>query len=1139
MYQSILVRSGRSAVAFFSAIVAVALVGSLFVVPSVVFADVAPVTVGVSPALVKGGAVNTAYTFTVTKNSGDNITYVQIETSVLSINTDLSTVVCPTGLGTWTKSAEATKVICSKAQLGGNPITTNATISFQATAPSSDIAAAWTVTTLDTASAQVVNSPVTTVDATAPTISSITTKDTDSDGKVDTATIVFTEAVKDSTFAPNDFSIGGSAGTSFSGAADDNTLDVVVVSGVTGTEAKDVTYTKSAGAGADMVGNLLADVNTAAFNEIDGAAPVFMSARTQSPTTIHLTFSEDLLGTTITNTDFSVTGFTLTTPDATDTDTPGIVRLTVSTPFGSGDTPHVSYTGSVKDSPNLNTAPNRSDVTPTDGIAPTFTATRTAINTIVLTFSENVTSSGVDTDSFTVVGASAVSAGAVVGNTSITLTTTGLTTTDGTPAVNYVAANGDVVDTATNEVADGGAVVAADQVAPTIAITSSASPGPTNGPSIPMTVTFSETVTGFDIDDITVGNGTKAGFVAVSGTVYTFNITSPGQGTVTVDVAGSEAQDATLNNNTAATQFSITYDSIAPDITSIVLSDSALKVGETSLVTITFTEPVTGFTNADITTVDNGTLTDVASGDNITWTATFTPTTNFTGATNVLTITKTGIADLAGNAGVGTTNSGNYAIDTVLPTVGVTMGAATFKVGETTAVTFTFSEAPADFTTDDVTVGSGTIGAINTANPLIQTAIYTPTNDVEVGTNIITVGTAWTDAAGNTPLAGDDSPNYTIDTKKPSVALASVTANTTNGLIAVTAQFSESVTGFDATDVTVGNGAVGDFVAVDGDSYTFNVNPTDGGSVAVTIEVLADKAVDAAGNSNTASNQLTRTSDTIAPNAPTVTLLDPINNANKASATLRIVGESGTTYNYSIDDAGNAGTTAVVGSGTLTGGDQTVTGISVSDLDDGTLTASVTLTDTATNTGNAGTDTATKDVGVPSAPSTPDLAAASDSNIDTDNITNVTTPIFTGTAESGSTVTAYDTNGTTVIGTGIATGGNYSMVVSTLSSGVHSITVKTTDAAGNTSSASSALSVTIDTVLPNAVFSAATDDATPVTGALTSGQTTNDTALVLSGTNEAGSTVQVFNGTSSLAPAVVSGTTWSYTATVANGTTYQ
>ena len=84
--------------------------------------------------------------------------------------------------------------------------------------------------------------------------------------------------------------------------------------------------------------------------------------------------------------------------------------------------------------------------------------------------------------------------------------------------------------------------------------------------------------------------------------------------------------------------------------------------------TITFSEAVTGFTNADVT-VANGTLSSVTSADGgITWTATFTPTADLEDATNVITLANTGVADLAGNAGTGTTTSGNYAVDTLRPT---------------------------------------------------------------------------------------------------------------------------------------------------------------------------------------------------------------------------------------------------------------------------------------------------------------------------------------------------------------------------------------------------------------------------------------------------------------------------------------
>ena len=156
------------------------------------------------------------------------------------------------------------------------------------------------------------------------------------------------------------------------------------------------------------------------------------------------------------------------------------------------------------------------------------------------------------------------------------------------------------------------------------------------------------------------------------------------------------------------------------------------------------------------------------------------------------------------------------------------------------------------------------------------------------------------------------------------------------------------------------------------------------------------------------------------------------------------------------------------------------------------------------------TQTITIDTQAPVAPSAPDLIAASDSGISsTDNITNVTTPTFTGTAEAGATVRLY--NGTTLVGTGLADGsGNWSIATSVLSNGAHVITAKATDTAGNTSIASSALSVTIDASAPGAPskpdLTAASDSGTSSTDNLT-----NVATPTFTGTAEAGSTVTIYS----------------------------
>jgi hypothetical protein len=108
----------------------------------------------------------------------------------------------------------------------------------------------------------------------------------------------------------------------------------------------------------------------------------------------------------------------------------------------------------------------------------------------------------------------------------------------------------------------------------------------------------------------------------------------------------------------------------------------------------------------------------------------------------------------------------------------------------------------------------------------------------------------------------------------------------------------------------------------------------------------------------------------------------------------------------------------------------------------------------------------------------------------------------------------YD--GTAVLGTAVATGGKWTIAATTLTNGVHGITAKATDVAGNVSAASSKLSVTVDTVAPNA----------PAFSNITA----NSGNLTLTGTGEASTTVALLNGATQLGTATVaSGGTWNMT----------
>ena len=77
------------------------------------------------------------------------------------------------------------------------------------------------------------------------------------------------------------------------------------------------------------------------------------------------------------------------------------------------------------------------------------------------------------------------------------------------------------------------------------------------GSPVPVIAMFTEAVSGFTVDDITVVNGTVGNFVAdAGGMVYTFNVTPDAIAEVTVDMASGLAMDADDNGNTAAAQLS-------------------------------------------------------------------------------------------------------------------------------------------------------------------------------------------------------------------------------------------------------------------------------------------------------------------------------------------------------------------------------------------------------------------------------------------------------------------------------------------------------------------------------------------------------------------------------------------------------
>ena len=155
-----------------------------------------------------------------------------------------------------------------------------------------------------------------------------------------------------------------------------------------------------------------------------------------------------------------------------------------------------------------------------------------------------------------------------------------------------------------------------DNTAPSVTI--SGVPGTSTAP-FRATFTFSEAVTEFAVDDITLSNATASSFTTTSTTVYTALVTPTASGTVTVDVPANAAQDAVTNGNTAATRASSTF--TLPVIT-ITAGPSPVAEGTPAVFTLSRTGSTTAELTVNLTVSETG-RDRVAAGNEGAWMVTF------------------------------------------------------------------------------------------------------------------------------------------------------------------------------------------------------------------------------------------------------------------------------------------------------------------------------------------------------------------------------------------------------------------------------------------------------------------------------------------------------------------------------------
>ena len=441
-----------------------------------------------------------------------------------------------------------------------------------------------------------------------------------------------------------------------------------------------------------------------------------------------------------------------------------------------------------------------------------------------------------------------------------------------------------------------------DATRPAVTLTTGAS-DPTNAP-FAVSATFSEPVSGFSLAGVVVGNGTASGFSG-SGTTFTFTVTPAADGQVTVDVPAAKASDGAGNSNTAATQLGLAYDATRPSVT--LSSPAPNSTNAPFVVNVTFSESVTGFTLADIS-VGNGAASSL-SGSGTAFTFTVTPASN---GTVTVDIAAAGAADPAGNTNTAAAQLVR-SYDSARPSVTLSTTASD-PTNTAFVVSATFSKPVTGLSLPEVTIGNGVASNL-AGSGAVYTFTVTASTDGVVTVDLADGSAA--DDAGNTNLAANRL-SLTVDRTAPQVALTTAAQDPLSGKFRVEATFSEPVTGFSPSALTVTNGSVSELTGA-GSVYSFSVTPLADGPVS--LRVTAGVAADAAGNPNTASNVLTRTYD-YTPPAVTFTETPPLFTTGASATFIFTVTEPSAT-SCSLDGAPFASCTNVadytaLGSGTHT-----------------------------------------------------------------------------------------------------------------------------------------------------------------------------------------------------------------------------
>ncbi len=374
---------------------------------------------------------------------------------------------------------------------------------------------------------------------------------------------------------------------------------------------------------------------------------------------------------------------------------------------------------------------------------------------------------------------------------------------------------------------------------------------PTNATALTFTVTFNQSLSGLSAANFALTTtGTAAGTIGTptgSGTTWTVPVTGvAGDGTLRLDLVNDTGvtNAAGISPGIAFLPYTagqvVTLDHTPPTVQSITKLDPDPVLGATARFQLTFSEPVTGLTAAnlalDTTGVTGAALQDV-SGSGTTWTVTVNVGAG-DGTVGLRMADSTGVADAAGNPVAGLPAVGP-SYDVLVVVLSITGPASTVN-GGSTAFTVVFNQPVTGLSASNFHLDlTGTaVGTVGTPTGSGTTWTVPVTGILGTGTmRLVMDNSAGVDPVVNQlPFASDPAD---IDRIYPMVtAIQPVGSSQTNAATADFAvTFSEAVSGLTAANFAVtvltGNVTAAGVIGVSGSgtSWTVTVGLGDGEGV--------------------------------------------------------------------------------------------------------------------------------------------------------------------------------------------------------------------------------------------------------------------------------------------------------------------